>query len=116
MTFLNAEASTMDEPPPGPRFTDQGVNGLAKLEGTRVKIVLCEPRVMKGDEPTIDELRAALVAVWGTDFGVHDVTWLSRFSDMARQASSYRKGRVLLAGDAAHIHSPAGGQGLNIGV
>src|SRR5262249_43628370 len=72
--------------------------------------------VVQGDAPTLDELRAALIAVWGTDFGVHDVTFLSRFTDMARQAAAYRERRVLLAGDAAHVHSPTGGQGLNIGV
>src|SRR5205823_11190134 len=66
--------------------------------------------------PTLDDLRAALIAVYGGDFGVHDVSWLSRFSDAARQAASYRDRRVLLAGDAAHVHSPVGGQGLNIGV
>src|SRR5262249_55975734 len=53
---------------------------------------------------------------YGTDYGVHDVTWLSRFTDMTRQAAAYRAGRILLAGDAAHVHSPAGGQGLNLGV
>jgi hypothetical protein len=79
-------------------------------------VVLCEPVVRQGDQPSVDELREALVAVWGDDYGVHDVTYLSRFTDMARQAASYRAGRVLLAGDAAHVHSPAGGQGLNIGV
>ena len=78
--------------------------------------VLIEPHVRQGDEPTLRELREALIAVYGTDFGVHNVTWLSRFTDMTRQAASYREGRVLLAGDAAHVHSPAGGQGLNIGV
>src|SRR6185436_16717209 len=71
-----------------------------------------EPR----DQPTLDDLREALIAVYGTDFGVHDVTYLSRFTDAARQAASYRERRVLLAGDSAHVHSPAGGQGLNIGV
>jgi len=78
--------------------------------------VLNEPHIGQRDEPTLDDLRGALVAVYGTDFGVHDVTWLSRFTDMTRQAASYRERRVLLAGDAAHVHSPAGGQGLNIGV
>ena len=67
-------------------------------------------------EPTLDDLSEALIAVYGTDFGVHSPTWLSRFTDMTRQAAAYREGRVLLAGDAAHVHSPAGGQGLNIGV
>src|SRR5215475_13608834 len=57
-----------------------------------------------------------MVEVFGSDYGVHSPTWLSRFSDATRQAATYRKGRVLLAGDAAHIHYPAGGQGLNIGV
>jgi 3-(3-hydroxy-phenyl)propionate hydroxylase len=54
--------------------------------------------------------------VWGTDYGAHSPTWISRFTDMARQATAYRSGRILLAGDAAHVHYPAGGQGLNIGV
>ena len=89
----------------------------ARLEdGKRVRVVLIEQHVRQGDEPTLDDLREALIAVYGTDFGVHNVTWLSRFTDMARQAASYRERRVLLAGDAAHVHSPAGGQGLNIGV
>jgi 3-(3-hydroxy-phenyl)propionate hydroxylase len=96
---------------------ERGVNAIGRLEdGGRVRVVLVEPHVVQRDEPTLDDLRQALIAVYGTDFGVRDVTWLSRFSDMARQAASYRAGRVLLAGDAAHVHSPAGGQGLNIGV
>src|SRR4029079_2286920 len=57
-----------------------------------------------------------LVEVYGTDYGLRSATWISRFTDTTRQAAAYREGRVLLAGDAAHIHSPAGGQGLNIGV
>ncbi len=105
------------EPAWGIRRDDRGVHGLGKLEdGKRVRVVSAEPQVRQGDEPTLDDLREALVAVYGTDFGVHNVTWLSRFTDMARQAASYRERRVLLAGDAAHVHSPAGGQGLNLGV
>lgn len=80
-----------------------------------VAVMVTEPQVATG-EPTLDELRAALVAVYGTDYGAHSPTWLSRFTDMARQAASYRQGRVLVAGDAAHIHPPDGGQGLQTGV
>ena len=117
ISYLIAEVEMTDEPAWGIRRGDKGINGLGKLEdGKRVRVVLIEPHVRQGDEPTLDDLREALIAVYGTDFGVHNVTWLSRFTDMARQAASYRERRVLLAGDAAHVHSPAGGQGLNIGV
>ncbi|MBB3662061.1 2-polyprenyl-6-methoxyphenol hydroxylase-like FAD-dependent oxidoreductase [Prauserella sediminis] len=66
--------------------------------------------------PTLDELASRLVAVAGTDFGVHSPRWLSRFGDATRLAERYRVGRVLLAGDAAHVHPPLGGQGLNLGI
>ncbi|MFF2084167.1 rifampin monooxygenase [Nocardia sp. NPDC058176] len=66
--------------------------------------------------PTLDELKRQLIAVGGTDFGVHSPRWLSRFGDATRQAERYRVGRVFLAGDAAHIHPPTGGQGLNLGI
>jgi 2-polyprenyl-6-methoxyphenol hydroxylase-like FAD-dependent oxidoreductase len=115
-SYLIAECAMID-PALGIRLGERGVNGIGPLEdGKRVRAVLVEQRVEQGDEPTLDELRAALVAVYGSDFGVHDVTWLSRFTDASRQAATYRAGRVLVAGDAAHVHSPSGGQGLNIGV
>jgi 2-polyprenyl-6-methoxyphenol hydroxylase-like FAD-dependent oxidoreductase len=117
VSYLIAEASMAEVPEKNVHRDDRGIHAIAKMDdGKRVRVVSIEPELRRGDEPSLDDLRAALVAVWGTDFGVHDVTWLSRFSDMARQAASYRKGRVLLAGDAAHVHSPAGGQGLNTGV
>ncbi len=116
-SYLIAEAEMADEPAWGIRRGAKGVNALRKLEdGKRVGAVLVEPHVRKGDAPALQELRDALVAVYGTDFGVRNATWLSRFTDMARQAVSYRDRRVLLAGDATHVHSPAGGQGLNISV
>jgi 3-(3-hydroxy-phenyl)propionate hydroxylase len=117
LSYLIAEVAMTEEPAWGIRRDARGVNGLGKMEdGKRVRVVLNEPHVVQAEQPTLDDLRAALVALYGTDFGVHDVTWLSRFTDMTRQAAAYRAQRVLLAGDAAHVHSPAGGQGLNIGV
>jgi FAD binding domain/Aromatic-ring hydroxylase, C-terminal len=67
-------------------------------------------------EPTLRDLSEALIAVYGTDYGIHSPTWISRFTDMTRQAAAYRDRRILLAGDAAHVHDPVGGQGLNTGV
>jgi 3-(3-hydroxy-phenyl)propionate hydroxylase len=116
-SYLIAEVEMTDEPALGVRRGKKGVNALRKLEDRRrVGAVLVEPCVGKADEPTLDDVRDALVAVYGTDFGVRNPTWLSRFTDMARQAASYRDRRVFLAGDAAHVHAPVGGQGLNIGV
>jgi 2-polyprenyl-6-methoxyphenol hydroxylase-like FAD-dependent oxidoreductase len=66
--------------------------------------------------PTLEEFRQQLRVIAGTDLGVHSPRWLSRFGDATRLADRYRDGRVLLAGDAAHIHPPTGGQGLNLGI
>jgi hypothetical protein len=103
-----------DEPEWGIRHSEKGINALAKPD-KGFRCVITQARLESG-EPTLGELRKALAAVYGTDFGLRNVAWLSRFTDAARQAEAYRQGRVLLAGDAAHVHSPAGGQGLNIGL
>lgn len=117
ISYLIAEASMTDEPVLGFRNNERGVNAMRRLDdGQGVGMVLNEAQVRQGVNPTLDELREALVSVYGTDFGVHSVTLLSRFSDAARQAVAYRERRVLLAGDAAHVHGPTGGQGLNLGV
>jgi len=83
--------------------------------GGSVGVMLTEPEVGTR-EPTLGDLRDGLVAVYGTDYGLRSAAWISRFTDVTRQAAAYRSGRVLLAGDAAHVHWPVGGQGLNTGV
>jgi 3-(3-hydroxy-phenyl)propionate hydroxylase len=111
-----AEVEMQGEPEFGFRNDALGVNAMRPLEGGRVGLVVRDENVDRESDPTLDDLRAAIVAVWGSDFGLTSAGWISRFSDATRQAATYRARRVLLAGDAAHIHSPAGGQGLNLGV
>jgi hypothetical protein len=81
-----------------------------------IRVMVPEQHPAPAGVPTLSDLNAALVKVCGTDYGAHSPTFISRFTDMARQAVTYRDGRVLLAGDAAHVHSPIGGKGLNTGV
>jgi 3-(3-hydroxy-phenyl)propionate hydroxylase len=114
---LIAEVQMTDEPELGLRRDMHGVHGLNRLEdGRTVGVLVTEPEVGQTDEPDLHDLSKALIAAYGSDFGAHSPNWISRFTDTARQAASYRKGRVLLAGDAAHIHYPTGGQGLSVGV
>jgi 3-(3-hydroxy-phenyl)propionate hydroxylase len=116
-SYLIAEVEMAEEPEWGIRRSEKGINAVAKLEdGKRARVVLNEQHICQGDVPTIRDVREALTAVYGTDYGLRSAIYISRFTDMARQAASYRDRRVLLAGDAAHVHSPVGGQGLNIGV
>ena len=113
---LIAEVEVTEEPPKGVLHDAVGVHGLHRLEDGTVRIVTTEQQINTGAEPTLRELSESLTAAYGTDFGVHDPTWISRFTDSTRQAASYRAGRVLLAGDAAHVHAPTGGQGIGLGV
>lgn len=125
---LIAEAEMTEEPELGVRHDAIGVHGIGRLEfeirdgevvyadDGPVRIMLTEPQIGRTVEPTLDDLREGLIAVYGSDFGIHSPTWISRFTDMTRQAASYRVGRVLVAGDAAHIHYPAGGHGISLAV
>jgi 2-polyprenyl-6-methoxyphenol hydroxylase-like FAD-dependent oxidoreductase len=95
----------------------KGLRALSRPEaGGPVRVMVPEAEAGRTDTPTLEDLRAELIRVHGTDFGLRRAVWLFRFTDMARQAVSYRSGRVLLAGDAAHVHTPMGGQGLSLGV
>jgi len=113
---LIAEVELAEEPEWGMRRDALGLHGLSRMEdGRTVRIMVTEAQIGTGDA-TLGDLSAGLVAVYGTDYGVHNPAWISRFTDTTRQAARYRDGRVLLAGDAAHVHAPDGGQGLNTGV
>ncbi len=112
---LIAEVEVPGEPVATGKVDERGVHGLHPLGDRTVRIVVTEPE-LRTAEPTLDDLRRELRDVFGTDFGVHNPTWLSRFTDATRQAAAYRKGRILLAGDAAHVHSPTGGLGIGLGI
>jgi 2-polyprenyl-6-methoxyphenol hydroxylase-like FAD-dependent oxidoreductase len=125
---LLAEVEMAEQPELGIHRNAFGVHSFGKMkyeirdgevvymDGGPVGVMVTEQRVGPTTEPTLRDLSEALIAVCGTDYGIHSPTWISRFTDMTRQAASYRKGRVLLAGDAAHVHAPDGGQGLQTGV
>jgi 2-polyprenyl-6-methoxyphenol hydroxylase-like FAD-dependent oxidoreductase len=125
---LIAEVEMAEEPELGIRRDALGVHALGRVEYEirdgevvyadrgPVGVLVTEQHTGATNEPTLRDLSEALIAVYGTDYGIHSPTWISRFTDMTRQAAAYREGRVLLAGDAAHVHAPDGGQGLNTGV
>ncbi len=125
---LLAEAEMTDDPELGIRRDALGLHALGRVEYEirdgevvfkdegPVRVMVTEAHVGPTSEPTLRDVSEALIGVYGTDYGIHSPTWITRFTDMTRQAAAYREGRVLLAGDAAHVHAPDGGQGLQIGV
>jgi 3-(3-hydroxy-phenyl)propionate hydroxylase len=116
MSWLIVEAQWKQEPEWGFRHNSVGGHGIGKLEDGRMRAVLTEQQLGPATEPTLRDISEALIAVYGTDFGMHSPNWISRFTDLSRQAAAYRDRRILLAGDAAHVHPPVGGLGLNMGV
>jgi 2-polyprenyl-6-methoxyphenol hydroxylase-like FAD-dependent oxidoreductase len=125
---LIAEVELAEEPEWGIHHDARGMHALGRVDyeirdgevvyadSGPVGVMLTEEHVGATSEPTLRDISEGLIAVYGTDYGVHSPTWISRFTDMTRQAAAYRDRRVLLAGDAAHVHSPDGAQGLQTGV
>ena len=125
---LIAEAEVTEQPDLGMRRDALGVHAIGRLEYEirdgevvymdtgPVRVMVTEQQLGPSSEPTLRDLSEALITVYGTDFGIHSPTSIARFTDMTRQAAAYRAGRVLLAGDSAHVHYPVGGQGLSLGV
>ncbi|SDP69371.1 3-(3-hydroxy-phenyl)propionate hydroxylase [Phyllobacterium sp. OV277] len=127
-SHLIAEIEIAEEPQWGVHRNAFGIHSFGRVEYEihdgkvvykdegPVRLLVSEQRVGATDEPTLHDLSDALIAACGTDYGIHSPIWISRFTDTTRQAATYRDRRILLAGDAAHVHAPDGGQGLNTGM
>jgi 2-polyprenyl-6-methoxyphenol hydroxylase-like FAD-dependent oxidoreductase len=117
VSFVIAEVEMDEQPEVGMCREGGGIGPVdPSTDGGPYRLALKEREVGRPGDPTLDDVRDELVAAYGTDFALRSATWISRFTDMSRQAAEYRRGRVFLAGDAAHVHAPYGGQGLNTGV
>lgn len=128
VSCLIGEVEMTEQPKFGIHYDSIGIHSFGRMQyeirhgeiifkdSGPVSFLVTEKNLVLDKNPTLREVSDALVDAWGTDYGAHNPTWISRFTDVTRQAASYRKGRILLAGDAAHIQAPDGGQGLNIGV
>lgn len=113
---LVADVELTDEPPWGLHRNGE-FHSFFKFDGEdTIRVMVTEPQIVNTHDPTLADISKALIAARGTDYGLRSATWISRFTDTTRQAATYRDRRVLLAGDAAHVHFPIGGQGLNTGI
>jgi 2-polyprenyl-6-methoxyphenol hydroxylase-like FAD-dependent oxidoreductase len=115
ISYILAEVEMTHEPEIGVQYDAKGTHAIGRLADGTIRLAIRDEQVETG-QPTLEDLRRLLIGVRGTDYGLTGSPWMSRFTDATRQAATYRSGRVLLAGDAAHVHSPVGGQGLNIGM
>ena len=116
-SWLIAEVEMDGDPPMGFTHTSEGSHAIGRRGPDEpIRLVIQQPYVPGAPEPGMDELRAGLRHVYDSEFGLRRAGWISRFTDATRQAATYRRGRILLAGDAAHIHPPQGGQGMGTGI
>ncbi|MDF2694279.1 MAG: Salicylate hydroxylase [Labilithrix sp.] len=119
MTAFQGDVRLAESPQAFSVMNERGGLLIVRQADGSHRVVVTDPARMHVDKdvpPTTDELRDSMKRIAGTDYGLYETIWLSRFGNATRQAESYRRGRVFLAGDAAHIHFPAGGQGMNVGL